>query len=101
MTRLGTLLSSAELPPDYVSDTFTITATGFSGTVNGTASYVKVGALVSLWLPTLSGTSNAGTMTLTGIPAAIQSSQYGNGPAVKLADNGLDLGVPGYLRLVR
>jgi hypothetical protein len=56
----------------YTEGTFTVTATGFSGTApSGTAYYVVVGKQVTLMLPYLSGTSNATTFTLTGFPAAI------------------------------
>ena len=49
-----------------------MTATGYGSAVTGTARYTQVGALVTLHLPQLSGTSNAETMTLTGLPGALQ-----------------------------
>ena len=58
---------------EYVSGTFTVTATGFAGTVNGTARWARCGAQVVLALPDLTGTSNATTFTLTGMPAGIAS----------------------------
>jgi hypothetical protein len=61
--------------PSYITGTFTVTATGFSGTApSGTATYVIIGRQVTLVLPALTGTSNATTFTITGIPAAIQTS---------------------------
>jgi Collagen triple helix repeat (20 copies) len=61
--------------PSYTTGTFPVTATGFSGTApTGTAQYVRVGNVVTLALPALSGTSNATTFELTGIPAAIWST---------------------------
>lgn len=55
----------------YEEGTFTVTATGFTTAVTGTATYRRVGALVSLRLSNLSGTSNATTFTITGIPAVL------------------------------
>ena len=52
----------------YEEGSFTVTATGFSGTVpSGTARYVRIGKHVTLRLPQLSGTSNATTCTITGL----------------------------------
>jgi hypothetical protein len=56
----------------YTEGTFTITGTGFSGTVTGTARYIRIGKSVTLYLPQLQGTSNATTFTMTGMPAAIR-----------------------------
>lgn len=55
-----------------VSGTFTANMTGMTGAVSGTATYEKIGNHIFLYLPLLSGTSNAATMTITGLPAAIQ-----------------------------
>lgn len=54
------------------SGTAVLTMTGVSGSVTGTASWARVGKLASLFVPAINGTSNATTMTLTGVPAAIQ-----------------------------
>ncbi len=59
-----------DMTPD--TGTFTITYTGLSGTVTGTASWVRIGKLVMLTLPAGSGTSNAMSFTATGLPSAIQ-----------------------------
>ena len=57
-----------------VSGTFTATGNGFSGSVTGTATYQRFGNIVVLQLPNLSGTSNATTFTVTGLPSIIQPS---------------------------
>lgn len=58
-------------PLPYTETTATLTATGFSGTApSGTAVITQVGKLVTVELPALTGTSNAQTWTLTGLPAA-------------------------------
>ena len=58
-------------PLPYTEATAVLTATGFSGTApSGTAVITQVGKLVTLELPALTGTSNAQTWTLTGLPAA-------------------------------
>lgn len=59
--------------------TFTVTLTGFTTTVTGTARYVKMGPFVLLFLPEMTATSNATTMTATGMPAALQPTQVAAG----------------------
>jgi hypothetical protein len=58
--------------PQPASGSFTVTATGFSTTVSGTARWTIRDNLVYLTLPALSGTSNSTALTLTNIPTAIQ-----------------------------
>jgi hypothetical protein len=55
----------------FTEGAFTITGTGFAVNPTGEARYVQAGKLVTLFIPTLSGTSNAATFTLTGLPATI------------------------------
>jgi len=52
---------------------FTITGTGFTSNPTGTATFVVENGVVNLTVPTLSGTSNSVSFTLSGIPVAIQS----------------------------
>jgi hypothetical protein len=52
--------------------TFTGTLTGMTTTVSGTCTYTKIGTVVTLYIPAMTGTSNTTAMTLTGLPAAIQ-----------------------------
>jgi hypothetical protein len=60
----------------FQTGTFTATLTGVSGTVTGTATYSISGKTVTLCLgcgsTAIAGTSNANTMTMTGLPAALQ-----------------------------
>ena len=74
----------------YTTGSFTVTATGFSGTApSGTAEYVQVGKQVTLLLPELGGTSNVASFTLTGIPAALAArSAYARVP-VQVINNGV------------
>lgn len=70
-TNLGIGAGTAATQP-YEEGTFTVTGTGFSGTApSGTASYVRVGKQVTVLLPQVSGTSNATTFTVTGLPVAL------------------------------
>jgi hypothetical protein len=50
---------------------FTVTYTGFSSAVTATATYRKQGRIVTLYIPTASGTSNATTFTITGLAAEV------------------------------
>lgn len=53
---------------------FTGTLTGMVGTVTTTIQYVLSPNVVVLYIPGQTGTSNATTFTITGIPAAIQGT---------------------------
>lgn len=85
-TMRGTLGLGTAAQQAYTEGTFTVTATGFTTTVTVTASYVQVGRQVVLMLPTMTGTSNATTTTLTGIPAGLAPVQAFN-HAVRITDN--------------
>lgn len=81
-------LVTADLP-SYGDGSFTVTGTGFSGTApTGTAVWARYGNIVVLTLPALSGTSNATSFTLTGLPAAIQPVRPNNIMCNFLEDNG-------------
>lgn len=62
-----------DMTPD--SGTFTITYTGFTAAVTGTAVWTRNGNQVMLFLPVATGTSNATTMTATGLPNAINPTR--------------------------
>jgi hypothetical protein len=61
-----------DMTPDTGS--FTGTFTGFTTTVTGTCVWARIGNLVMLIIPAVSGTSNATSMSMTGLPAEISSS---------------------------
>lgn len=76
------------LNPATVTGTFTATLTGMTTTTTGTMNYRIQGNMVTIWADSsILGTSNATTMTMTGVPAAIQpaTTRYAN-PSVR--DNG-------------
>lgn len=53
--------------------TFTGTLTGYAVNPTGTVSYQRIGNMVFLWTSaSISGTSNANTLTMTGLPAIVQ-----------------------------
>lgn len=62
-----------DMTPD--TGTFTMTFTGFTAVITGTAVWSRVGNLVALLIPSVTGTSNAVTFTATGLPAAIQPAR--------------------------
>ncbi len=57
----------------YDTGTFTLTLTGMSATITGTVTWVANGRSIVLTIPNtgIAGTSNATTMTGTGLPAAL------------------------------
>lgn len=59
---------------DYREATFTATATGMTTAPTGTASFVRVGGDVTLTIQTITGTSNATSFTLTGMPTTCRPS---------------------------
>jgi len=67
--------------------TFTFNVLGCDAAVTGTASYTMVDNIVQINFPTTTGTSNVDTLTISGIPAAIQTSKECFIPTL-VADNG-------------
>ncbi len=68
--------------------TYTATLTGCTTSPTGTVRYNRVGTMVVLHIPAISGTSNATTMTLTGTPAALAVGADTTAHAVFVTDNG-------------
>lgn len=58
-----------------VEGSFTATLTGCTTSPTGTVYYARNGRQVTLHFPALSATSNAATMTVTGLPAHLQPSR--------------------------
>lgn len=59
----------------FSTATFTGSLTGCTTVPTGTVRYTKVGNIVALYLPAISGTSNTTAATITGAPAAIQPAR--------------------------
>jgi hypothetical protein len=82
-----------DMTPD--TGTFTVTYTGFTTTVSCTATWSRMGKIVVLTFCPATGTSNATTMTASGIPSAIQpptlGSQFVLLPGSEFNDNGANL----------
>lgn len=84
--------SPIEVPADStVADTFTIGTTGFVSNPSGTARYQMYGRVVVLSIPTLSGTSNSTSFTLTGLPTEIRPSAARNVGAVGISNANVGL----------
>jgi hypothetical protein len=64
-----------DMTPD--SGTFTATLTGCTTSPTATARWSRNGNQVTLTIPQLTGTSNANTCTITGLPAEIQATSAG------------------------
>lgn len=69
------------------SGSYTATATGMTTSPTGGVDYVRSGSLVSLQIPTISGTSNSTSFTLTGMPVGIRPSAN-RACTCRLQDNG-------------
>ncbi len=91
----GTLTNCTGLPATSVTGTtatttFTITLTGCTAGVTGTAVYSITNNVVTLFIPALIGTSNSTAATLTGLPAAITPVTSHLGLTAISRDNGTD-----------
>jgi len=76
-----------------IQGSFTATITGTDEALTGTMYYRKTAMMVDLWLSlVIEATSNATTMTMTGIPAAIQPAQPVIGTSLTTDNGGLVLG---------
>lgn len=67
MTSLG---ADAILTTAGTVSSFLATLTGVSGSVTGTVTTYKIGQMVTLSFPTMSGTSNSTVCTITGVPSS-------------------------------
>jgi hypothetical protein len=67
----ASLSTNANTLDDYQEGTYTGTFTGVTTTVTATITYVKTGGVVTLFIPSMSGTSNATTKTITGMPSIL------------------------------
>jgi len=66
--NIGSLSNAATLS----NGSFTAALTGTTTNPQGTVNWVRVGAMVMLVIPALSGPSNSTSMTMTGLPAALR-----------------------------
>lgn len=66
---------------------FTATGTGFTANPTGTAVYSITNNVVTLFIPTLTGTSNATSFTITGLPAAITPTTNHSGFPTQFTNN--------------
>lgn len=74
--------------PIFASGTFTATLTGCTTSPTGTATWYRVGSIVTLVIPEVVGTSNSTSCTMTGLPAAIQPATLASQTArVMFSDN--------------
>lgn len=85
-------LSGAPAIPSFQSGTFTGTLTGVTGTVTATLHYTIVNNICTVSLANaanFTGTSNATTLTITGLPAACQPATQDPFMLVFVLDNGV------------
>ena len=69
----GVLRKSPSPFLDYFREgSITLGSTGLSTNVTGNANFSRIGRTVTITLPTISGTSNAPSFSLTGLPAEIR-----------------------------
>lgn len=71
-----------------ITGSFTATGTGFASNPTGTVRYTVTNGVASLSFPQLTGTSNATTFTITGLPACVAARNQHYAPVPLVADNG-------------
>ena len=80
------------VPISLQTGSFTGTLTGMDAATTGTVYYQILNGFARMWVTsTLSGTSNAGTLTLTGAPAALFPAATRNVGGFQLVDNAGDV----------
>lgn len=109
ITASGTVTADTLISSKFYTEaTFTLTGTGFTSSPTGTARYVRVGKMVTLYIPSIQATSNASTLTYTGVPAAIRPARTQTVPVEVIVDNSsnfcagyIDVGTGGTLTVAR
>lgn len=81
---------------DTESGTFTVTSTQFTVTQTGTATFIRSGNLVTIAWPSISGTSNASTFTVTGMPTYLWPTSDRFTFSFPIVDGGTAINGPGY-----
>lgn len=94
----NTILELLDMAAAIEKGTFVLTATGLTTTVQVTAHYARSGSIVVLYIPPVSGTSNATTYTLTGLPAALKPANDQGFIPVIVQNNGTL--AHGYMRVL-
>ena len=88
-TSDGSGTTTSELFDDYEEGTWTPVGNGVTLTLNTTASYIKVGTLVTVfWDATWPATANASAANVTGLPFTVLA---GGGSAVGYTNSGLEV----------
>ncbi len=72
----------------FITGTFTATLTGMTAGTTVTATFTISGNIVTLSIPSVTGTSNTTALTITGLPAAIQPATLASFLPVTVVDNG-------------
>jgi len=66
------------LAPVYASDSFIGTLTGVTTTVTGTVIWYRTGHLVTMIIPSMTGTSDSTSCSITGVPVELHPATSGN-----------------------
>jgi hypothetical protein len=77
-----------DMTPDF--STFTGTITGCTTSPTGVCTWARMGKIVVLNLPSITGTSNTTALTMTGLPAAIQPTTLTQQVFCAVVNNGVE-----------
>jgi hypothetical protein len=91
LSNLSTGVITRNLDVRPITGSFTGTLTGMTGSTTGTVSWCRYGNRVQLYFnSTIQGTSNSTSMTMTGLPAALQPAHSNVSQVVsEIEDNGV------------
>ena len=88
-----TAAAVVDMTPD--TGTFTITLTGVTGSVTATARWIRIGQMVLLNIPAVTGTGTGTSFGFTGLPAVIQPARTMMAPIADIEDAGVLTGTFG------
>ena len=83
----------------FQTGTFTGTLTGCTTSPTATIRYVIVGNMCTLFFPTLTGTSNSTSATITGLPAVCQATTNAQAQPIATMEDSGNAGLGGYVQI--
>lgn len=83
----------------FQTGTFTGTLTGCTTSPTATIRYVIVGNMCTLFFPTLTGTSNTTSATITGLPAVCQATTNAQAQPIATMEDNSNAALGGYVQI--
>lgn len=81
---------STALKTAFKPEPFTVTVDGIASVISATLHYTKIGDVVLVHIPDITGTSDDTVFTLSGFPIVIRPRDNGHDGVVEVVDNGTE-----------